>query len=177
MRPPFPLPAQVWVRLEEGGAEPVLGEIATLTPRRRRPGRPAVLLDRTEPAAGAFEVQPAVLRPGWGAVAVVSLLHRRRDLDLAGFSAHWAGPHSRFALCLPAAVGYLQLHAMRAGAALDGIAVTLFDDVTAARTAMASPLITIEAREDEARFLDADRCTSYLCDAVLAPAATAGMPG
>jgi hypothetical protein len=69
----------------------------------------------------------------------------------------------------------VQLHALRDGDTLDGIALTLFGDEDSARAAMASPRIVVDAREDEGRFLDRSRCTSFLCDAV--PAAIEIAPG
>ncbi len=159
------IPARLWMRLADAPVSE--GSFATLSARRHRDGRlAAVALDVDPGHPGAFAVDAVVLRAGWGPVAVVSLLYRRTDLEHEDFSMHWRSAHARFGLGLAAARAYIQFHALP-GSPLDGVAVLAFDSEEAARAALAVPLITVEARDDEERFLDRERCVSFLCDATL----------
>ncbi len=158
------LPARLWVRL--GVAEDETeGSFATLVARRRHPTRPSrVTLHREDPG-DAVSVDVNAVIPGWGAPLVfVAVLWRRPDVDHEFFSRYWSRRHAPFGRLIAGARGYLQLHATRSDAPFDGVCVVPFDDLTTLDSAFASPLIRVEARADEARFIDHSRSYSLVCD-------------
>ena len=157
------LPARLWVSLHDGedGAQGSFGTLVTRRPRRDRAAR--VLLHRRDPGDGVPVDVNAVI-PGWGAPLVfVAVLWRRPDVDNDFFSRYWRGQHAAFGRLIAGARAYIQLHA-GAGAPFDGVCLVPFDDLPTLESAFASPLIRVEARADEARFVDHARSYSVVCE-------------
>ena len=92
------------------------------------------------------------------------LLRRRRDLSVAAFRDHWAGPHAAIARTLPGIARYTQnrvakqlweRHAVAPAFGCDGIVELEFRDEKAMAEANASDAARRFLPEDELRFLDA----------------------
>jgi hypothetical protein len=166
-------PDRLWVGLHDS-ADVRRGSFATLVPRRVRPGRVAcVALDGADPG-DAIEFDVNAVIPGWGAhVVFVAVLRRRGDVDHAFFSRYWREDHARFGGLIAGARAYVQLHAVE-GAAVDGVCLVPFDNVETLEAAFAAPVIRVEARADEARFIDHSRSYGMVCD--LVPGGPAALP-
>jgi uncharacterized protein (TIGR02118 family) len=87
-------------------------------------------------------------------VKVIALLHRRPDLSVEEFLAHWETVHAAFIRALPGIRRYRQNHAVshRAPWPYDGAAEVWFDSIGDVARAFSSPAADA-MREDEQRFI------------------------
>lgn len=156
------LPRRLWVRLGEDATVPQRS-LATVVARHPRPGRAHRVELHDAPVPGAFGVTAISVIPGTGPVVFVAVLQRRHDVDHAFFSQYWRTEHARFGHEIAGARGYIQLHADE-GAPVDGVCLVTFDDEDVLRSGLAAPVMSVDARADEERFVDHALSYGMVCD-------------
>ena len=151
------------VRLLAAGAPPASGA-HTLAVVRPRDGRPVGVELFNTPRAhpGAFCVDPNPVVPGDGPAVFVAVLHRRPGLGHDEFSRYWRDGHARFGRLIPHARSYVQLHTA-ADAPVDGVVLVGFDSVELLRSGLHDPIVAVDARADEERFVDHSRSYGLVC--------------
>ena len=97
-----------------------------------------------------------------GGVKNIELIHRKPGMEVGAFQDYWRGTHGPIAAGIAQIRRYVQNH-VRPGAyrdgrqpALDGLAITWFDDTDAMRASAASEAYAT-TRADEAAFIDESR--------------------
>jgi uncharacterized protein (TIGR02118 family) len=110
----------------------------------------------------AFPVESNAVITGPGETVFVGVLFRRPDVDHAFFSQYWREQHVRFGHLIPNARSYIQLHADPA-APYDGVCEVAFESLDDLKTGMRDPVVAVDARLDEERFIDHDRAYGLVC--------------
>ncbi len=158
------------VRLLAAGAPRASGA-HTLAVVRPRDGRPVAVELFSTPRAhpDAFRVDPNLVVAGDGPAVFVAVLHRRPGLGHDEFARYWRDEHARFGWLIPHARSYVQLHAA-ADAPVDGVALVGFDSVELLRSGLHDPIVAVDARADEERFVDHSRSYGLVCTHLRIPA-------
>jgi hypothetical protein len=161
-----------WLRLRATGAQIGVDPLVvyTVRPARSEPSDGAAteaveLFDKPPDVGGASAVEGHALRPGAGPVNFFAVLFRKQGMDRAEFQRYWLHEHSQFGLRVPKAACYVQWHT-DAVAACDGIAQVAFPSLDDLREGLRSPVIAVDARSDEERFIDHDRSYGLVCEVV-----------
>ena len=120
--------------------EAALRSTADSPPRRAASTDDAKFVDMT--TTGSIVVDEIIQKegkPGAGAVKVLSLLTRKRGMDVVSFQSYWRTHHGPLAAKIPQARRYVQCHVRPSGYAdgstprYDGVAEVWFDDFDAVR--------------------------------------------